>query len=160
MDIDEVRALDEQFEKGAPVPEAAPADVKQAWVAARALEAEFGPRPDVATGLGALGFDQSSLSATQFLVIGMRHWLLATLAERGVLRDYQNGDTFDERVYRAAATLPFKRDELLEAVMALKLAASPLEVAAQVKKEFLAHGYDLDHPAIESKFLAWMRDSC
>ncbi|MGH9602571.1 MAG: hypothetical protein ACRD24_09310 [Terriglobales bacterium] len=77
-----------------------------------------------------------------------------------MLRDYQNGDTLDGRVYRAAATVPFKKDELLEAVMALKLTEHPAEVVAQVKKDFLAHGYDLDHPTIDSKFLAWMRESC
>ncbi|MGH9601117.1 MAG: hypothetical protein ACRD24_01900 [Terriglobales bacterium] len=163
MEIDDLRALDEQFDKGAPIPAVDPADVKQIWVAVRAMEAEFGPRPDHATGAAALGFDVSSRGpgfTAELFFISTRHSLLATLVDRGVLRDYQNGDELDERVFRAAATVPFIRDELLVAMMALKLAEHPAEVVAKVKKDFLAHGYNLDKPRIDSKFLAWMRDRC
>ena len=155
--------LDEQFDRGAPVRAVDPADVKQVWVAVRAMEAEFGPRPDHATGAAALGFDVSSRGpgfATELFIIGIRHSLLVTLVDRGVLRDYQNGDTLDERVFCAAATVPFKKEDLAEAMIALKLAGSPAEVVTQVKKDFLAHGYDLDNPKVDAKFLDWMRDSC
>ncbi|MCI0355448.1 MAG: hypothetical protein L0099_10490 [Acidobacteria bacterium] len=162
MEMDDIRALDEQFDKGLPVPAVSPADLKQAWLAVRAMEAEFGPRPGHAAGAGALGFDQSSRGpgfATEFFAITTRHWLLSALVDRGVLKDYQNVGQLDERVFRAAATVSFNKEDLAEAMIALKLAGSPAEVVAQVKKDFLAHGYDLDHPRIDRKFLAWMRES-
>jgi len=155
--------LDEQFNKGAPVPAVDPADLMKIWVAVRSMEAEFGPRPGHAAGAGALGFDPSSRGpgfATEFFAITTRHWLLAALVDRGVLKDYQNGDELDEQVFRAAATMPCTIDDLGEAMMPLKLAGRPAEVVSHVKKDCLAHGFDLDNPKVDAKFLAWMRDSC
>ncbi len=163
MDADDVRALADQFDKGAAIPAVQPAELKEMWEAVRRMEAEFGSRPDHATGLGALGFDLSSRRlgfAVEAYVIGLRQSLLATLVERGVLRDYQHGDELDELVFRAAATVPFKQEDLYVAIMAVKLVEAPADVMAQVKKDFREHGYDLDRPAIEGRFLAWMRDSC
>ncbi len=160
MDFDELLALQKQFEKGAPVPAVDSSDIKRVWVAHKAMEAEYGPRPDTATGLGALGFDQSSLTASDLHGLSTRHQLLITLFGRGVLPQYQNGDDLDERVFRAAATVPFNYEEWAEAMMALKIPEYPPEAVAKVKQDFRDHGYDLDHPKIDAKFLAWMRDGC
>ncbi len=163
MDADDVKALADQFDKGAPIPAVQPAELKEMWDAVRHMEAQYGPRPDHATGLAALGFDLSSRRAgfaVDAYVIGLRQSLLATLLERGVLRDYQNGEELERRVFQAAATVPFKQEDLYVSMMAVKLVEASADVAARVKKDFLDHGYNLDHPAIEERFLAWLRDSC
>ena len=163
MEADDVHALSEQFNRGAPVPAVEPADLKQMWTAVRSHEAKFGCRPGHAVGAGALGFDQSSRGpgfAADFFAITTRQWLLGALVKRGVLKDYQRGAELDDRVFRAAATMPCNIDDLGEAMMPLKLADQPPEVVSQVKKECLEHGFDLDRPKVDVKFLAWMRDRC
>ncbi len=77
-----------------------------------------------------------------------------------MLRNYQNGDDLDERVFRAVATVPFNYEEWAESMMGLEIADYPGEVVAHVKQQFRDHSYDLDHPKIDAKFLAWLRDSC
>lgn len=157
--------LQNQFEKGAALRPADPADIKEFWLAQRKWEAEFGPpkRDVVATGLGALGIDVSKRGPdfeTELFFITTRLGMLCNLVARGVLKDYQEGEELDERVYRAAATVSFTYEEWGESMMAERLPQYHADVVANVKQQFRDHGYDLDHPRIDTKFLAWLREHC
>ncbi len=161
MDFNEVMALSEQFDKGAPIPVVDAAELKKMWTTAQWMEAKYGPpKQDQATGLAALGINADSHSTAEVLALSKRNWLLDIMVKRGVLKDFQQEDTLDDRVFSAAANVPLTQPEMYVSIMSLYLVAKPEEIVAKVKKDFQDHGYDLDHPAIESKFLAWLREHC
>jgi len=64
----------------------------------------------------AYGFEAASAGPERFLPIQWRHKLTA-LVQRGVLDDYKHGEELDEKVFRAAATIPCDKNDLAEAML-------------------------------------------
>src|SRR6266567_6003942 len=65
----------------------------------------------------AYGFEAASAGPERFLPIQWRHKLMSALVQRGVLDDYKHGEELDEKVFRAAATIPCDKNDLAEAML-------------------------------------------
>jgi hypothetical protein len=127
------------------------------------MNTDMPPRPNVAIGLGvyvAYGLEAASARPEQMMSIGFRLELLSALASRGVLNEYKHGEELDEKVFRAAATIPFNKHDLGEAMLPLRLAQLPADVVAKWTEAMRAEGRDPDKPNVDGKFLDWLRDSC
>ena len=74
------------------------------------------------------------------------------------MNDYKHGEELDEKVFRAAATMPCDLHDLGETMLPLALAQSPAEIVAKAKEEMLACGLDPEKPNLDGKFLSWLRD--
>ncbi len=160
----EVKSLVDKFNSGAPIPPVSAADIKQMLDVTRRIKQMWdAPRPNVAIGLAvytAYGVDPAFARSEEFFLVSWRYQLLADLVERGVLKDYMHGEELDEKVFRAAATMPCDKNDLAETMFPLFLAQSPAEVAAKAKEDMLARGYDPEKPNLDGKFLNWLRSSC
>jgi len=111
--------------------------------------------------LAAYGVDVVANQPEEFFPVSWRHQLLSFLVERGVLNDYKHGEELDERVFRAAATMPpCDLHDLGEAMLPLALAQAPPEIMAKTKEEMLAHGCDPKKPNLDQKSLDWLRHNC
>jgi hypothetical protein len=149
----------ERFNReGGPVPAADPEHLKMLWSRMRELEQLRDPGKTY--GLGALGLDASFLGESareKHFALTMRLYLLQSLLERDVLRDYlQDGELPDE-VFATAAEIPCDKEEFGEAVVQLTMKQYPDADYSEMKREMIAHGYDPDAPKIDAKFLAWLR---
>lgn len=156
--VDHLHVVMEQFNSNAPIPAVSASDIKQLWEASRRIP----PRPNVAVGLGvyaACGVEAAS-RPEQFMWVSFRLSLMSALVGRGVLNDYMHGGDLDEKVFRAAATIPCSKGDVAEAMVQLKLAQSPAEIVAKAKEEMRGEGYDADKPNIDGNFLDWLRDNC
>ena len=153
-------AAAKQFNSGGPIPQVSAFDMKQMWDATRRMKAEIPPGRKVAFGLGtyaAYGVEAASIHPEQLMPIGLRLEITSALLKRGVLDEYKHGKELDEKVFRAAATLPCDKHDLSEAMLPLRLAQLPAEVVAEAKESMRAEGYDPDKPNVDSKFLDWLR---
>jgi hypothetical protein len=156
------RAMIKQLNEGAPIAPVSASDVKQLWDATRRMNSDMPPSSDVRIGLAvyaAYGFEAASAGPEQFMPIQWRHRLMSALVERGVLDDYKHGEELDEKVFRAAATIPCNKEDIGETMMPLIFAQISAEDAQKAKQEMLAGGYDPDKPNIDRKFLDWLRRS-
>ncbi len=163
MEPDDMRRVVEQFNSGAPMPTVEFSDIKQTWPVMKRMVAEARSRPNVAIGLGAYaaaGVDVASRSPVQMMAVAMRQQFLNSLLERGVLSNYVHGDDLNDEVFLAAASMPFDKEDLAEALLLLKLSQDPAEIVAEAKEKLRQQGYDPDHPRIDAKFLAWLRERC
>ncbi len=158
-----LQAVIKQFNDGAPIAPVSASDIKQLWDATRRMNADMPPSAEVrAIGLSvyaAYGFEAASAGPEQFMPIQWRHTLMSALVERGVLDDYKNGGELDEKVFRAAATIPCNKEDIGETMMPLVFAQISAEDGKKAKEEMLAGGYDPDKPNIDGKFLDWLRRS-
>ena len=160
--IEKIHAQTKLFNDGAPIPPVSASDMKQMWDATRRMNADIPPRPNVAIGLAvfaAYGVD-AAFSPEEFLPIRWRHQLLESLVERGILNDYKQGEELDEKVFRAAATMPCDKNDVAETKLPLLFAQSATELVAKAKEEMLADGYDPEKPKLDGKFLDWLRNNC
>ena len=158
-----MRQQAEDLNKGAPIPTVRPSDIEQLWYAMPHIKADNPPRPNVAMGMGVVasyGVEAAADRPEEFFSVSHRHQLLSYLVGKGVLNDYKHGEELDERVFRAAATVPCDIQDLGETILPLLFAKSPPDEVAKAKKDMLAHGYDPDKPNLEGKFLNWLRDNC
>ena len=151
--------LTQEFNQGASISRSEPSDIRQLWEASSRIPGEERWQSQRAMGFGAFGcgIDPSSRSPEQLFAITIRLQLLSALLRRGVLDDYMQDDESRNRVFRAIATLPCSKDDLAQAMIPVKLSEFAPEVVAKTKDEMRAQGYDPDHPAVDDKFLAWMR---
>ncbi len=159
----EVKSLVDKFNAGAPIPPVSAADIKQMREAIRRMNADMPPRPSVATSLAvfaAYGVEAASGPLEQFMAIQNRHGLMSALVERGVLNDYMHGEELDEKVFRAAATMPCNRDDMAEAMLPRLLTQVSAEDAEKAKKGMRAEGHDPDKPNVDIKFLDWLSNNC
>lgn len=157
-----LRAVTEQINSAAPIPPVRASDLKQLWDATRRMNADMPPRPGVAVGLAvyaAYGFEAAAASPEELLPITMRYQLISALVERGVLNDHLHGEELDEQAFRAAATMPYTKDDLAQATMQTMLMQLPAETVVQVREEMHAQGYDIDKPSVDGKFLDWLRNN-
>lgn len=152
----------ERFNReGGPVPAADPEHIKMLWNRAR----EAGILPSGTTsGLGAhaggIGIDASFLGEAareKHFALSMRFYLLQSLLERNVLRDYLQGDELPDAVFAAVAEMPCDKEEFGEAVVQLTMKRQPDADYSELKREMIAHGYDPDAPKIDAKFLLWLQ---
>jgi|SRR6266536_3651297 len=161
--IEKIHAQTKLFNDGAPIPPVSASDMKQMWDATRRMNADIPPRPNVATGLAvfaAYGVDAAFGRPEEFFSISWRHQLLESLVGRGILNDYKQGEELDEKVFRAAATMPCDKNDVAETMLPLLFAQSPADHAAKAKEEMLASGYDPEKPKLDAKFLDWLRNNC
>ncbi len=131
------RAVYEQFNAGAPIPAVSPSDLKNLWEVSRRMNADMPPKPGGAIGLSvfaAYGFEAASASPEVQVPIQLRCHLLSALVERGVLKDYLNGEALDERATRAAATMPCDKIDLGEALFPQMLATYSAEPSRRPKE--------------------------
>ena len=160
MAADESTDFVERFNReGGPVPEADADHLKKVWK--RVREAERMGEGTKTFGLGACGIDASPYGVTpgeKFHGLTIRVALLQSLSQRNVLLEYLRGEDFADEVFQAAASLPCDRDDIGEAMIQLAMKQRPEADCSEVKREMVAHGYDLDKPRIDSKFLAWIRN--
>jgi hypothetical protein len=153
----------QQFNSGAPIPPVKASDLRQFWDARRRMNADMPPRPGVAVGLAvyaAYGFEAAAGDPGGLLAIKWRHQLMSALVERGVLSEYVHGEELDERVFRAAATMPCDKEDFFQAVMPQMLTLFPPEDVPKFKEEMEAHRYDIDKPPVDQKLLEWLRTKC
>jgi hypothetical protein len=96
------------------------------------------------------------LTPEQFGATQLRWLLLSSLFERGVLKDYTNREKQDvtEKVFCAAATMPFTMKDFLEAGLRFR------EEQARTKEDLRALGYDPEKPIVDGKYLDYLRDNC
>ena len=163
MEPDDMRRVVEQFNSGAPMPTVEFADIKQTWPVMKRMITEARLRPNAAIGLGAYaaaGVDMASRDPEQMMAVAMRQQFLNSLLERGVLNDHLHGDDLDDEVFLAAGSMPCDKEDLGEALLLLRLSQDPAEAVAEAKEKLRQQGYDPDHPRIDAKFLAWLRDRC
>jgi hypothetical protein len=153
-----------QFNSGAPIASVKASDLRQLWDADRRMRADMGPpKPGGAVGLAvyaAYGFEAAAGDPGELLPITMRHKLMSALIERGVLSDYMQGEDPDEQVFRAAATMPCNKDDFFEAIMPEMLTLMPADDVAKLKEDTQAHGYDVNKPSVDVKFIEWLRTKC
>jgi hypothetical protein len=157
------RVTYERFNRGVSIPSIRPSDLRQLWEAARRLNAEHPPQPEGAVGLSvfaALGVEAACESPEQWVPITLRCQLMSALIERGVLKDLLKGEELDEKVIRAASTLPCDKNDLGEAMIPLAFAKLSPDEVAKAKEEMRAAGYDPDQPPIDTKFLDWLSNHC
>jgi hypothetical protein len=112
---------------GAPIPPVSASDMKQMWDATRRMNADMPPRPNGATGVAvfaAYGVDAAFNRPEEFFLPSWRYQILVALVERGVLNDYKHGEELDEKVFRAAATMPCDKTDLAETMLPLLFADS------------------------------------
>jgi len=112
-------------------------------------------------GLGAVGIDPWELGDRpheEVHALAIRLELLRSLFERNVLHDYLRGDDFAEEVFQAAASLPCDGDDIGEAMVQLAMKQRPEADYSELKREMIAHGIDPDHPRVDSRFLAWIKN--
>jgi hypothetical protein len=161
---EKIRAQAEEINRGAPIPAVSAFDMKQMWNAMLHMNADFPPDPNCrTTAIGvfaAYGVEAAANRPEEFMLVSWRHRLLSSLVEKGVLNDYKHGEELDERVFCAAATMPCDIQDIGETMLPLLFAQSPPEMVAKAREEMLAHGYNLDKPNLEGKFLNWLRDNC
>jgi len=160
---EKLRVQTEDLNRGAPIPTVNASDIEQLWYAMPRINADFPPRPNVATGMGVVasyGVDAAVDRPEEFFSVSQRYQLLSFLVEKGVLNEYKHGEELDKRVFRAAATMPCNLQDVGEAVFPLLFSQSPPELVAKAKEGMLAHGYDPDKPNLPGKFLNWLRDNC
>ena len=139
--------------EGGPIPCVDPADMKKMWRFVRDCPAT----KTIGFGVfAALGLSDPTLDGAG--VLGVRLMLLRDLFERGILDDYLTDGEISDEIFRATATLPCDWEDCCEARMQLHLKQSSEETISKTKETFMAHGYNLDEPKIDSKFLAWVRD--
>ncbi len=158
MNHEQLEQQRKQLESGAPIPPVNASDIRQMWAAARRIPS----RPNVVIGMGAYaacGVEAASDRPEQMLAIWHRQNMLAALVARGVLNDYLHGEEMDEKVFRAAATIPCNQEDWKQAMFPLMLAQLPADHAAKVREEAHAAGIDLDNLPIDRKFLDWLRDN-
>ena len=159
---DEAGEFIEQFNRqGGPIPAVDPRALGQVWRAMQRAEADASSQTKT-MGLGALagyGVDISALGAgsAHHMALTLRLSLLSSLSHRGVLHEYLLEGKLNEVAFQSAATIPLDKEELGEALLLFQLAQSPEEAAARAKDQLRAEGYDPEKPAIDSKFLAWLR---
>ncbi len=131
-------------------------------MAARAMHADSAPKPGVALGAGAYaayGVEAAVTRPHELMPIMLRENMLASLFERGILKDYLHGEELDEKVFSAAATMPCNKQDWEQAMFPAVLAQFPADQALKVKEEARAAGIDLDNPPIDGKFLDWLRSN-
>jgi hypothetical protein len=157
------RAQSEEINRGAPIPAVRASDMKQLWDAMRRIKADISLKSNAQIGMGALaayGVEAAVNRPEEYSLMSTRFQLLSFLVERAVLNDYKHGEELDERVFRAAATMPCNIHDLGETILPLALAQSPPEIVAKTKEEMLARGYDPEKPNLDGKFLNWLRENC
>ena len=146
-----------RFDDGAPLPAVDPDYLQRMWEIMPGLD------ENKAIGLGAIaggmGSGVSTLQGDTMIALMMRAMLLKSLAARGVFRAYGDGDGMRPEVFLATATIPCNRDDVAEALGLDQLAKLPPEQAAPVLELMRTEGYDPQHPRIDEKILAWMRDN-
>jgi len=158
----------ERWKKGAPIPPANPADVKEMWYTAREADRrkKAGEEAPAKPSKTIEELTPEQFGATQF-----RWMLLGSLFERGVLKDYTNREKQDvtEKVFCAAATMPFTTKDWLEATLRSGLTPEreaqaktkeDLRALAKTKEDLRALGYDPEKPIVDGKFLDYLRDNC
>ena len=147
----------ERFDAGEPLPTVDPDYLQRMW------EIMPGLAENKAMGLGAIaggmGVSASSLQGDTMVALMMRAMLLKSLAARGFLRAYSDGDSMRPEVFHAIATSPCNKDDVAEALGLEHLAKLPAEQAAPILELMRTEGYDPQHPRIDGKFLAWMQDN-
>jgi hypothetical protein len=161
--VERVQALTKQFNEGAPIAEVRARDLKQLWQAKQRWYAGIPPEPNVAIGLGvwvAYGVEAAAGPPEEFYPISLRHELLSSLVERGVLNAYKHGDELDENVFEVAATMPCDKTDLAETMLPILLAKSPTEHVSKAKEEMHAGGYNPDESNVDSKFLDLLCKNC
>jgi hypothetical protein len=146
-----------QFDAGEPLPAVDPDYLRRMW------EIMPGLAENKATGLGAIaggmGVSAEVLQGAPMVALMMRAMLLKALAARGILREYEEGDSMRAEVFRAAATVPCNKEDLAEALVLERLAKLLPEQAESVLQAMRAEGYDPQHPRIDAKFLAGVRET-
>ena len=158
----------EKWKKGTPIPPANPSDVKEMWYTAREGDRrkKAGEEAPVKASKAIEELTPEQFGATHF-----RWMLLGLLFERGVLKDYTNREKADvvDKVFCAAATMPFTMKDWLEAGLRLQLTPErealaktneDLRALENTKGELRALGYDPNKPIVDGKFLDYLRDNC
>lgn len=156
------RMLSEEFKRGAAIPTASSSDIKQLWAAHPRINADIPPDANVAIGLGvvaAYGVEAAS-DPVRFLPVQWRHMVMADLLERGILATYVHGGEPHEIVFRAAATIPLTKEDIVDITIPKILAKAAPEVATKALAHMRAQGYDPEKPNIDAKFLRWLEDKC
>lgn len=158
--------MDSTFKEGSAVPPVDTAGIKQMWAARRHIEQDTGGLSEnTAIGLGAwagYGVEAATTHPEQMMPLMLRVQLIRSLTERGILRDYVRGEEPDEKVFAAAAAIPLTEFDLYVAFQPLmrpQLESMEPSERANLQKLLAAEGYDLEHPPIDQKFLAWLRDN-
>lgn len=129
-------------------------------------EADEGVSSTRTTGVGVV-LARAGLSADEIEFLSraegggfafvIRSQLLQSLVQRGVLREYADGNELDRRVFRAVALFPFNEEDFAEASVLLHLKTLPPEKSAQLRSSLIAEGYNPEEPKVDSKFLEWIR---
>jgi hypothetical protein len=161
MNPDEMAAAMQRLNEGAPLSPVNPSDMQKMWEVSQKYMPDRKAKGAVAVDsrlYAAHGVDPAAFDGEQHVSMSMRQWLLVSLVERGVLRDYFDGEKLRPEVFRAAATIPCDKNDLSEALASHHLPEMSAEEAAKLREQMQAEGFDLEHPKVDEKFLAWMRD--
>ena len=154
---DEFRRFVDAINAGAPVPAVNPEQLKRLWRGVRDIKAASPQRKGMA--IAGKSFLSGNPTTTEYLSVSQRANLIDALLERGVLKEFEAGGELPDCVFRAAAMMPINKDDLGEAMLQLHLTKMLPEEAAKINAEWLAEGYDADHPKIDDKFLAAIREA-
>jgi len=156
---DDFSAAIERFNAGAQIAQVEASLIEHWWDAMRRIRAE--KRHQVAIGLESFGGGNPDLVPRipeQLTALMARCALLDALVEGGILDDYMENESLRKKVCRAAASLPYDKNDLGEALAQKALRESPPDVVEKTKEEMRQAGYDPDHPKVGDKFIEWMRD--
>lgn len=155
-----MESLVERFNNGEPLASMDPHNLRLIWEAwddgaRRTGHKNFSVGADY---LIALGVDAASLQGEAMAVCMLRQVLFSSLAERGVLDHFREGSSFRDEVFQAAATMPFNKEDLLEATALKQLRDIAPDAAATLRAEMVREGFDPEHPRVDQKLLSWITD--
>lgn len=158
----------ERWKGGVPIPPANSSVLTEMWYTAREADRR---KKSGEEAIAKPSKRIEDLTPEQFGAAQFRWMLLGSLFERGVLKDYTNLEKQDvkEKVFCAAATMPFTMKDWREAGLRLQLTPEREALAkteddfralAKLKEELRALGYDPEKPIVDDKFLNYLRDNC
>jgi AcrR family transcriptional regulator len=159
MPGDDYFSVNERFNAGAPVLPVDPSTLEQMWTAMLQLLQTLPRNASSTIGWGALSLDPGITPQTpeQHMALTVRYTLLNAFVERGELAAYLDDEAKRPQLFAAAATFPFNKDDLAEAMFRMLLRNAPPQDAEKVMAEAKEAGYHPDKPAIVERFLQYLR---
>ena len=147
----------ERLNAGGPIAPIDPALIERVWTIMSQLPAD--QRHHTSIGLGAIA-DPALAPPTPDQMVGLmaRSAMLDALIERGIFDDHLRDESLRKKLFAAAASLPFDKNDLAVALAEKILRESPPDLLEKSKEELRLAGYDPAHLKVADKFTEWMRD--
>jgi hypothetical protein len=144
-ELEAIQKLADNLNGDLPLPLVNSEDLKRAYQAVRKL----GRLQWEAKAIGLGGVNGAAMMALM-----MRANLVEELRQRGVLREFEIEGELSNAVFEAAATIAVNKEDLGESFILSGLRTKSPEEVTKIKSEWLAEGYDPEHPRLDAKILA------